>query len=96
MLCYVTFSYLLTGSTWEVLSKRKHGDYGRFFEENVRQGKDMDCMAVDVFMGALVSTRGLRGVHSTRSTSHWRELYVRFVTSSYLWRSIETDGLETS
>ena len=54
-------------------------DYGRFFEENVWQDKDMDCMAVDVFMGTLVLAGDLRRVHTARPASHRREFYVRFV-----------------
>jgi len=39
-------------------------------------------MAVDVFVGSLVFTRGLCRVHTTRATSHRREFYVRFVATS--------------
>jgi len=84
---------LLIESTWGVLSKRKHCDYGRFFEENVRQDKDMDCMAVDVLMGALVFTRRLRRLHTARPAAHRREFYVRFVGPTLGFR-LETARLE--
>jgi len=79
---YVTIiyhRYLLTGNTWAVLSKRKHCEYGWFFAKNVWQDKDMDCVAVDVSVGALVPFGGLRGVHTSRPAAHRRELHVRFV-----------------